>query len=187
LADLPKDILLGSPLRGKRFEHLGERHLRPLHSVQDRLDDVRLEQRQAQDAGHVGRRDPLALGQFGNGKGLPRSKRASQRLDWRVVRTAGLRGAVRVAAPVALVYALCWERDREVRCGRAMYFSLPSVPSSSGLARAQLTMTTSLIRRLSVSERLPTDLSLNPNSVTVSGLSSGGFFAHQFHIAFQKR
>jgi poly(3-hydroxybutyrate) depolymerase len=37
---------------------------------------------------------------------------------------------------------------------------------------------------LFVSQRLPTDLSLAPNSVTVSGLSSGGFFAHQFHIAF---
>lgn len=37
---------------------------------------------------------------------------------------------------------------------------------------------------LSVSQRLPVDLSLDPNSVTVSGLSSGGFFAHQFHIAY---
>ncbi len=30
---------------------------------------------------------------------------------------------------------------------------------------------------------LPAGFSLNPNSVTVSGLSSGGFIAHQFHIA----
>ncbi len=37
---------------------------------------------------------------------------------------------------------------------------------------------------LSVSEPLPTDLRLDPASVTVSGLSSGGFFAHQFHVAF---
>jgi len=37
---------------------------------------------------------------------------------------------------------------------------------------------------LSVSQKLPTNLKLDPASVTVSGLSSGGFFAHQFHIAF---
>jgi poly(3-hydroxybutyrate) depolymerase len=37
---------------------------------------------------------------------------------------------------------------------------------------------------LSVSQQLPTDLWLDPASVTVSGLSSGGFFAHQFHIAY---
>lgn len=30
---------------------------------------------------------------------------------------------------------------------------------------------------------LPADLSLAPDSVTVSGLSSGGFIAHQFHLA----
>ncbi|MBB1499090.1 hypothetical protein [Paracoccus sp. MC1862] len=37
---------------------------------------------------------------------------------------------------------------------------------------------------LSVSQQLPTDLILDSGSVSVSGLSSGGFFAHQFHIAF---
>ena len=31
--------------------------------------------------------------------------------------------------------------------------------------------------------RLPADLGLDRNAVTVSGLSSGGFFAHQFHLA----
>lgn len=36
----------------------------------------------------------------------------------------------------------------------------------------------------SVSQNLPQGLRLDPVSVTVSGLSSGGFFAHQFHIAF---
>ena len=36
----------------------------------------------------------------------------------------------------------------------------------------------------SFSQRLPQGLSFDPNSITVSGLSSGGFFAHQFHIAF---
>jgi len=30
---------------------------------------------------------------------------------------------------------------------------------------------------------LPSGLSLDPNSVTVSGLSAGGFMAHQFHVA----
>lgn len=37
---------------------------------------------------------------------------------------------------------------------------------------------------LSVPRQLPADLNLDRASVTVSGLSSGGFFAHQFHIAF---
>jgi poly(3-hydroxybutyrate) depolymerase len=37
---------------------------------------------------------------------------------------------------------------------------------------------------LSVSQPLPAELRLDPASVTVSGLSSGGFFAHQFHVAF---
>ena len=36
----------------------------------------------------------------------------------------------------------------------------------------------------SASELLPADLQIDPTSVTVSGLSSGGFFAHQFHVAF---
>jgi len=36
----------------------------------------------------------------------------------------------------------------------------------------------------SASEPLPADLQIDPASVTVSGLSSGGFFAHQFHVAF---
>jgi poly(3-hydroxybutyrate) depolymerase len=36
---------------------------------------------------------------------------------------------------------------------------------------------------LSVSQQLPAGLILDPATVTVSGLSSGGFFAHQFHIA----
>ena len=39
---------------------------------------------------------------------------------------------------------------------------------------------------LSVSQPLPIDLLLDPASVTVSGLSSGGFFAHQFHVAFSQ-
>jgi poly(3-hydroxybutyrate) depolymerase len=33
---------------------------------------------------------------------------------------------------------------------------------------------------------LPGDLNLDPHGVTVSGLSSGGFFAHQFHIAYSE-
>ncbi|WP_299357846.1 PHB depolymerase family esterase [uncultured Paracoccus sp.] len=39
---------------------------------------------------------------------------------------------------------------------------------------------------VSVSQQLPTDLNLDAGSVTVSGLSSGGFFAHQFHVAFSE-
>jgi hypothetical protein len=34
---------------------------------------------------------------------------------------------------------------------------------------------------------LPPDLLIDPASVTVSGLSSGGFFAHQFHVAYSSR
>lgn len=37
---------------------------------------------------------------------------------------------------------------------------------------------------LSSSQHLPSGLRFDADSVTVSGLSSGGFFAHQFHIAF---
>lgn len=37
---------------------------------------------------------------------------------------------------------------------------------------------------LQVSQRLPSDLDLEHGETTVSGLSSGAFFAHQFHIAF---
>jgi hypothetical protein len=33
---------------------------------------------------------------------------------------------------------------------------------------------------------LPANLNLEPQAVTVSGLSSGGFFAHQFHIAYSQ-
>jgi hypothetical protein len=36
----------------------------------------------------------------------------------------------------------------------------------------------------SVDAPLPGDLQLEPSTVTVSGLSSGAFFAHQFHVAF---
>ncbi len=39
---------------------------------------------------------------------------------------------------------------------------------------------------LSVSQQMPIGLTLDPHSVTVSGLSSGGFFAHQFHIAYSE-
>src|SRR6056297_794301 len=54
------------PLAWKRLQHARHRQLRPLLPVQDRLDDVGREQCQTQDAGHVGRRDPLPLGQFGD-------------------------------------------------------------------------------------------------------------------------
>jgi hypothetical protein len=96
-----------------------QRHLRPLLPVQDRLDDVGREQRQAQDAGHVGRRDPLALGQFGDGGELARlqhplpAERAGQRLDQRAVCPPRLRGALRqlhLLPPAALHDA---ERDVE--------------------------------------------------------------------------
>jgi len=39
----------------------------------------------------------------------------------------------------------------------------------------------------SVSEPLPAGLRFDDTRVTVSGLSSGGFFAHQFHIAFSEK
>src|SRR6056297_2286585 len=39
----------------------------------------------------------------------------------------------------------------------------------------------------SVSEPLPTGLRFDDTWVTVSGLSSGGFFAHQFHVTFSEK
>jgi hypothetical protein len=36
----------------------------------------------------------------------------------------------------------------------------------------------------STSQKLPAFPSLDRPAITVSGLSSGGFFAHQFHVAF---
>ena len=39
----------------------------------------------------------------------------------------------------------------------------------------------------SVSEQLPKGLRFDDTRVTVSGLSSGGFFAHQFHVAFSEK
>jgi hypothetical protein len=38
----------------------------------------------------------------------------------------------------------------------------------------------------STSQKLPAFPSLDRSSITVSGLSSGGFFAHQFHVAFSR-
>lgn len=58
---------LAHPLHRERLQHPRQCHLRPLPSVQDRLDDVGRKQGQAQDPRHLGRRDPLALGQFGGG------------------------------------------------------------------------------------------------------------------------
>jgi poly(3-hydroxybutyrate) depolymerase len=39
---------------------------------------------------------------------------------------------------------------------------------------------------LAAPQPLQSDLRLDPASATVSGLSSGGFFAHQFHVAFSR-
>ena len=39
----------------------------------------------------------------------------------------------------------------------------------------------------STDETLPSTLAISPISITVSGLSSGAFFAHQFHIAYSNR
>ena len=39
----------------------------------------------------------------------------------------------------------------------------------------------------SVGQTLPDTLAISPASITVSGLSSGGFFAHQFHISYSSR
>src|SRR5918993_5450330 len=36
----------------------------------------------------------------------------------------------------------------------------------------------------SISQKLPAFANLDRTAITVSGLSSGGFFAHQFHVAF---
>lgn len=39
----------------------------------------------------------------------------------------------------------------------------------------------------SAAPEMLSELSIDPSTITVSGLSSGGFFAHQFHIAFSSR
>ncbi len=38
----------------------------------------------------------------------------------------------------------------------------------------------------STSQKLPAIPTLDRSAITVSGLSSGGFFAHQFHVAFSR-
>lgn len=48
--------------RRERLQHAHQRHLRPLLSVQDFLDDVRREQREPQYAGHVRGHDALPFG-----------------------------------------------------------------------------------------------------------------------------
>ena len=87
------------PLLGKRLQQSRPRHFLSLRPVQDRLDDVRREQRQPQDAGHVGGRDPLALGEFVDGDEFPGlqhplpAEGAGQRLDEGSVGVTLLRGA----------------------------------------------------------------------------------------------
>ncbi len=71
-ANPPEVDRLHSSLHRKRLQHLRQRDLRLLLPVQDRLDDVGREQREPQDTGQVGGRDPLALGQFGDGGELTR-------------------------------------------------------------------------------------------------------------------
>ena len=41
--------------------------------------------------------------------------------------------------------------------------------------------------RRSTDQTLPDILDISPASVTVSGLSSGAFFAHQFHVGYSSR
>ena len=56
----------------RRLHHPPQRHIIALSPVQHRLDNARVKQSEAQDAGQVGRRDPLAHAQFGDGGELAR-------------------------------------------------------------------------------------------------------------------
>jgi|GEM_PF-3208158 hypothetical protein len=88
-------------------------HLWLLRSVEDRLDDICREQGQSQDAGHLGRRDPLAVGQFVDGRESARfehtflsAKGEDQRLYPRAVGAAQQLGTIRhlhLLAAVALM------------------------------------------------------------------------------------
>ncbi len=62
-----------------------------------------------------------------------------------------------------LVSTLVWSAS-----GRADYTALPDPPPRS------------------TSQKLQPIPNLDQSAITVSGLSSGGFMAHQFHIAFSK-
>ena len=64
------------PRRWWRPHQLCQRRLNSLLSVEDRLDDVRRKQREAQDAGQIGWRNTLAIGQFSDGRILSRLKHA---------------------------------------------------------------------------------------------------------------
>lgn len=55
----------------QRLKNPRQRDLQSVRSVQDRLDDVGREQCETQDARHVGGRDALARGQFGDRRELP--------------------------------------------------------------------------------------------------------------------
>ena len=61
-------VALFHPFQRKWLQNPRQRHPRPLRAVEDRLDDVWGDQRETEDARHVGRRDSLSLGQFGDGK-----------------------------------------------------------------------------------------------------------------------
>jgi poly(3-hydroxybutyrate) depolymerase len=72
-----------------------------------------------------------------------------------------------------------------MRFGYLIWLSLASLPLGAGPSPAHHDDIPDP-PPLSVSQPLPTGLRLDPASVTVSGLSSGGFFAHQFHVAFSR-
>lgn len=62
--------------------------------------------------------------------------------------------------------------------------ALTTFHASAGLADHDVISVTAVPH---LETELPLDLLIDPESVTVSGLSSGGFFAHQFHVAYSSR
>ena len=59
------------PLFRKWLQHNRQRHLRRLSPVKYHLDNIRCQQAEAQDAGHVSKGEFFVFGQFGDGGELP--------------------------------------------------------------------------------------------------------------------
>lgn len=66
IVSLAKVFQLLSPVHRKWLQKPRQRHLWLLPTIQDDIDDVWREQRQPENARHVGGCDPLALGEFGD-------------------------------------------------------------------------------------------------------------------------
>jgi hypothetical protein len=110
MVSLSKHQVVGSqifhlpcPLQRQRLHQHCQSHLRRLPPIQDRLDDVRRQQGQPQDARHVGFVDLLGGGDFGDGRVGAILEAISRALNDRGIRSA--RGATWHVSSVANVLA----------------------------------------------------------------------------------